>query len=179
MGGVGNSTSNTSTAVTTAAAQKPAYLSLHIEGMDYGLLQARSAVHLLVVAAIKAGAAFGQSYTASSVGVELSSGSNCALLVIQAPAGTTAAALTLQLTTNATEIATRVEKLLLQVASINTVLTGVLKVVSCGANLARAPAVAACVGIVPAPVVPVVPVAPAVPHASMPFDLNAAIVSDS
>jgi len=157
-------------AVTAAAAQKPAYQSLYISGMDYGLLQARRVVRSLVVGTIKAGAAYGQSYNGSAVGVELSSGSTIAHLVIQVPAGTTAVALMQQLTTTCPAIANSVLQLLLQVRGINSVLTGVLNVQCGGTSTERAPTVP-----VTAPVVSAM--APA-PSASMPFDLNAAMVSD-
>jgi len=146
-------------------------LSLYISGMDYGLLQARTVVRLMVVERIKAGVAFGQSFLESAVTVELSSGSVIVTVAIQTPAGTTFVTLTQELSANGPAIANRVLKDLRLVPGINSVLTGVLNVQVNDGTIDR-PA------LLPAVPVPVLPAVVPAPHGSMPFDLNAAMTSD-
>jgi len=188
-------TNNTITSTTTLAAslastttlaalvaQKPAHLSLYITGMDYSLLQAQAEVRLRVVQTIKAGVAFGQSFSESAVTVELSSGSVIVTLAIQTPAGTTFVTLKLELTAIGPAIANRVLKALRLVPGINSVLTGVLGVQVNDGTIDRPallPEVPVPVPVLPAVVpVPVLPAVVPAPHGSMPFDLNAAMTSD-
>jgi len=174
----------TALATTTPAAvlPKPVYTSLYISGMDYGLLQARAAIRSMVITAISAGAAYGQSFSESDVSVELSSGSTIAVLQIAIPAGSTAAQLAQQLTSNNVAMAERILQLLQEVFGVNSVLTGVLNVQVCGLGQERGAVYGSCTafGVVPAPAAPpAVPIAAPDSRGSLPFDLNAASLDES
>jgi len=180
-----NASSTAALTTTTPAAvlPKPVYTSLYISGMDYGLLQARAAVRSMVITAISAGAAYGQSFSESDVSVELSSGSTIAVLQIAIPAGSTAAQLAQQLTSNNVAMAERILQLLQEVFGVNSVLTGVLNVQVCGLGQERGAVYGSCTAFRVVPAAPAAP--PAVPIAapdsrgSLPFDLNAASLDES